>query len=164
MTTILNVCAIDPERLHAMRMQHHDEHGNAWTPYAAEGWEPLRCCLRIAAADEKIVLISFAPFTTMSAWTEVGPVYVHADACSGYSDGAKLPAELRTGPRVLRGYDQDRRLLYDHVEVVGEGQDLEPVVRGLLAQEGVSTVHVRAMGTQCFTYAVTRKPTGSADG
>ncbi len=68
-----------------MRTRARDEHGNAWSPYAAEGGEPLRCCLRLAGPGEAIVLISYAPFTTTSAWTEVGPVYVHADACDGYT-------------------------------------------------------------------------------
>jgi hypothetical protein len=155
MTTTLDVLPIDPERLRTMRVQGHDEHGNAWSPYAAIGWEPLRCCLRLARPDESIVLISYAPFTTPSPWTEVGPVYVHADSCAGYRD-ADLPAELRTGPRVLRGYDRDRRLLYDHVVVVADGDDLEPAVSDLLNDDEVDVVHVRALATQCFTYAVTR--------
>ena len=69
MTNTWTVLPIDPERLSTMRVQGHDEHGNTWSPYAAEGWEPLRCCLRLAEPDEQVVLISYAPFTTMSAWT-----------------------------------------------------------------------------------------------
>jgi hypothetical protein len=157
MTNTWTVLPIDPERLSTMRVQGHDEHGNAWSPYPAEGWEPLRCCLRLAEPDEQVVLISYAPFTTTSAWTEVGPVYVHAEACDGYPDGSDLPAQLRTGPRVLRGYDRVRALLYDQVRVVEEGEDLAPVLDKLFVDDEVQTVHVRALSTQCFTYAVTRR-------
>lgn len=101
------------------------------------------------------MLISYAPFTTTSAWTEVGPVYVHADACAGY-EGSELPSELRTGPRVLRGYDRDRRLLYDQVRVVTDGEDVGRSVAQLLSEDIVDVVHVRALATQCFTYAVAR--------
>lgn len=157
MTNTWKVVPIDPERLSAMRGQGHDEHGNAWSPYSAEGWEPLRCCLRLAEPDEQVVLISYAPFTTTSAWTEVGPVYVHADACGGYPDGSDLPPQLRTGPRVLRGYDPGRTLLYDHVRVVDDGADLSTELDKLFVDDVVHTVHVRALSTQCFTYAVTRR-------
>ncbi len=155
MTTALKVHAIHPQRLDTMRVQGHDEHGNYWSPYAARGGEPLRCCLRSAAAAESIVLIAYAPFTTSSPWTEVGPVYVHADACEGY-DAPDLPSDLRTGPRVLRGYDGDGTLLYDHVHVVDAGQDLNDPLARLLEHDVVSVVHVRALATQCFTYAVSR--------
>ena len=156
MTNTWKVRPIDPERLRTMLVQRHDEHGNPWTPYPAKGWEPLRCCLRLADPDESVVLISYAPFTTTSPWTEVGPVYVHAEECAGHRDETELPSRLRTGPRVLRGYDRDRALLYDHVRVVDEGVDLEAELDALFADDVVHTVHIRAFETQCFTYAVTR--------
>ena len=71
---------IDPDRLAAMRAAGEDEFGNPWTPFAAEGWEPLRCCLRPADADERIALITYSPWTAPSPWMEAGPVFVHADA------------------------------------------------------------------------------------
>src|SRR5262249_55848008 len=152
----LHVHPIAEARLDAMREQGHDEHGNTWAPHPAIGWEPLRCCLHLATEGESIVLISYAPLTTASAWTEVGPIYVHAQQCAGYTTPDDLPTQLRTGPRVLRGYDEDGTLLYDHVTVVDEGVDLAAPIRELLASDAVDTVHVRALATQCFTYAVTR--------
>lgn len=61
-----------------------------------------------------------------------------------------------TGPRVLRGYDRDRRLLYDQVRVVTDGEDVGRSVAQLLSEDIVDVVHVRALATQCFTYAVAR--------
>lgn len=150
----LNVRAIDPARLAAMRDAGADEHGNAFLPYPAIGWEPLRCCLHIATAGEQIALISYAPFAHPSPWTEAGPVYVHAAACAGHAGG--LPAELRTGPRILRTYRADDTLDYEHITLVPEGADLETYLADVFATDEVATVHVRALTTQCFTYAVTR--------
>ena len=48
-------------------------------------------------------------------------------------------------------------LLYDHVRVVEEGEDLAPALDKLFVDGEVQTVHVRALSTQCFTYAVTRR-------
>jgi hypothetical protein len=157
-TTRLQVRAIDPDRLDAVRRQRTDGHGNPFTPYPAlgEGGEPLRCCLRVARAGEPIALISFAPFDHASPWTEVGPVYVHAERCDGPDSSTGLPAQLRTGPRVLRTYRADDTMNYEHNTLVGEGQDLEPFLDELLSLPDVATVHVRTVLPQCFLYAVTR--------
>jgi hypothetical protein len=50
----LNVIAIDPGRLESIRRARTDERGNEIVAGPAEGWEPLRCCLRIARADESL--------------------------------------------------------------------------------------------------------------
>ena len=149
----LGVIPIDPSRLQAIRDAGKDEHGNPFAAYAAAGWEPLRCCLRIARAGEDIALMSYSPFTETSPWAEVGPVYVHAEGCEGYASG-ELPPELRTGPRILRSYHADGSLDYDDIVYVPDGADLEPALRDLLARPAVAAVHVRASMTQCFAYEV----------
>ena len=154
-TQTLTVHPIDPARLDAVRRAGEDGWGNAFTPYAATGdGEPLRCCLRFAQAGESIALISFAPFTDVSPWREVGPAYVHAYRCEGYAD-RRLPGELRRGPRVLRTYRADGSMDYEHNTLVGD-EDLEPVLDRLLSEPDVATVHVRTVLPQCFLYAVTR--------
>lgn len=156
--TELRVTAIDPSRLAAVRAAGKDEHGNEFRPYGALGWEPLRCCLRVAGEGERIALISYAAFTAQSPWAEVGPVYVHADDCGGYPDSSQLPAELRTGPHILRSYHADETLDYDDIEYVPGGQDIEPMLRELVERPNVALVHVRAARTQCFIYEV--RPAG----
>jgi hypothetical protein len=156
MTEVMNrllVHAIDADRLARIRAQGVDEHGNAFQPYPAGGGEPLRCCLQPAAPGDPIALISYAPFQHVSPWTEVGPVYVHGDGCAGHDGG--LPEQFRTGPRVLRTYDAENTLDYAHITVVPDGADLQPYLDELFAVPEVATVHVRAVETQCFTYAVT---------
>jgi hypothetical protein len=152
--TDLAVLAIDPDRLAAIRAAGVDEHGNPFTGFAAEGWEPLRCCLRIARTEEQIALMGYRRFETVSPWAEVGPVYVHAAPCEGYRADAGLPPELRTGPRILRGYTADSSLAYDHITHVPAGVDIETSLRELLAAPEVAEVHVRPLMTQCFLYAV----------
>jgi hypothetical protein len=156
----LLVHPIDPARLARIREQGSDEHGNPLTTRTADGGEPLRCCLRKAEPGEDIALISFAPFTHTSPWTEVGPVFVHRHACAGYRADDEFPGEFRAGPRVLRTYDADLSMLYEHNTVVPPGGDVEAEVRSLLGRAGVSVVHVRAVVPQCFTFAVTARPGG----
>ena len=152
----MRVHAIDPTRLDAIRSAGADGHGNAVLAFDATGdGEPLRCCLRYARQGERIALISYAPFDHPSVWTEVGPVYVHAERCAGYDDTGELPAELARGPRVLRTYRVDDTMDYTHITLVTDDEPLTPAVVKLLAEPDVATVHVRTLGPQCFLYAVT---------
>jgi len=151
----LTVHAIDPARLDAVRAAGIDEFGNPFTSYDASGQgEPLRCCLRFARPGERIALVSWAPFTEVSPWREVGPVYVHADRCAGFA-GPGLPPELDRGPRLLRTYHADGSMDYAH-NTLTDDEDLAPVIETLIAEPGVATVHVRTVLPQCFLYAVTR--------
>lgn len=154
--TTLAVHAIDPARLRALYDRGRDERDNPLEPFPAQGWEPLRCCLTFPAAGEPIALIAYSPFGTASAWSETGPVYIHPGRCPGHRPGTELPDRMRTGPKILRTYRADGTLDYEHIVLVPAGTDLEQPLRELLAIDEVATVHVRAVQSQCFTYAVTR--------
>lgn len=154
--THLLVQAIDPARLDKVRTTGADGHGNRLRPFAATGQgEPLRCCLRYAEPGEQITLISYAPFEQPSVWREVGPVYIHAARCDGYLPTGRLPGQLATGPRVLRTYRADDTMNYDHITVVTDEADLQPIIERLLREPDVATVHVRTLAPQCFLYAIT---------
>jgi hypothetical protein len=151
----LLVHAIDPAHLDAVRSSGVDGHGNQLRPFPATGQrEPLRCCLRHAHPGEQIALISYAPFARPSVWREVGPVYIHATRCEGYTRTAELPDQLATGPRVLRTYRPDDTMNYEHNTVVPDEAELRPIIEALLGEPDVRTVHVRTLAPQCFLYAV----------
>ena len=124
-TNSLLVHAIDPVRLDIVRTTGADGHGNQLRPFAATGQgEPLRCCLRYAEPGEQITLISHAPFKQPSVWREVGPVYIHAARCEGYTPTGRLPEQLASGPRVLRTYRADDTMNYEHNTVVTDEAEL----------------------------------------
>jgi hypothetical protein len=154
--TDLNIVAIDPDRLAGMRRRGADEHGNDWTPFAAGGWEPMRCCLSVAVEGVPIVLISYQPLDGPSPWAEVGPVFVHAHDCAGYASPGELPPAFAAGPRLLRTYHADGSLDYEHIRIVDDGEPLEPVIHELFDTTSVSFVHARSVQAQCFTFAVHR--------
>jgi hypothetical protein len=154
----LHVHAVPSDRLAEIRAGARDDLGNPLSEWIAEGWEPLRCCLRIADPDESIALIAYSPFATRSAWSEVGPVFVHLGDCAGYSTPDELPDRLRTGPRVLRTYHPDGSIAYDDLALVDAGEDIEPALATLLERPDVAWVHVRSHLAQCFLYEV--RPAG----
>lgn len=158
MKTALLVQAIDPAYLASVRRTGMDDHGNRLCPSAATGeGEPLRCCLRYAREGEQIALISYAPFDQPSVWREIGPVYIHATACAGYTQTGELPEQLAHGPRVLRTYRADRTMNYEHNTVVEDRIELAPIVTLLLSTGDVAIVHVRTVKPQCFLYSVTAR-------
>jgi Protein of unknown function (DUF1203) len=152
--TNLHVQPIDPERLAQMHENGHDDIGNPLKPWPVQGWEPLRCCLRIAQDGEAIALVAYSPFADRSPWSETGPVFIHLEGCPGYDTPHELPAALRAGPRVLRAYHPDGSIAYEDTVFVPEGRDIEPTIRELLERPAVDKVHVRAHLAQCFAYEV----------
>jgi hypothetical protein len=124
----LLVHAIDPACLDDVRAAGADGHGNQVRPFAATGQgEPLRCCLRYAEPGEQITLLSYAPFEHPSVWREVGPVYIHAAQCAGYTPTGRLPEQLATGPSVLRAYRADDTMNYEHNTVVNDVRRGSPI-------------------------------------
>jgi hypothetical protein len=150
----IQVDAIDPERLNAMRANGSDEHGNPWTRRTAEGWEPLRCCLRVAGSGEDIALINYSPWTEPSPWAETGPVFVHFGPCGGYPTPHRYPVELADRKTMFNTFGYDGARAYDHITFAGPDDDHEAIVTELLSRPEVAFLHVRSAVAGCFTFAV----------
>ncbi len=145
---------IDPARLDAARERGADEFGNPWTLRSAEGWEPLRCCLRVATADEDIALICHSPWTEPSPWAESGPVFVHFGHCAGYPTHEVLPEEFRHRSSMVNPFDHTGSRAYEHITFVTPDEDLEVAVRSTLQHPDVAYLHVRSVAAGCFQFAV----------
>ncbi|MGH9243430.1 MAG: DUF1203 domain-containing protein [Acidimicrobiales bacterium] len=135
-----------------MRTNGHDGHGNPFVPRRADGGEPLRCCLRYAEADERIALIGYAPPGTAAGYREVGPVFVHADACHG-PRGTGYPTAYTDRDQVFRGYDADGAIA-DAI-LAGPGEH-DIVIDKLFADERVVEIHTRNVTYGCFMLRIRR--------
>ncbi|MCX5211063.1 DUF1203 domain-containing protein [Kitasatospora sp. NBC_00240] len=149
---------IDPAALR--RLRERDDAGRP--PVLSvdeEGGAPLRCCLTRARPGERIALLSYAPLRRWAEETgaepgpydEVGPVFVHAQACPGA--GSAWPAGFHGSERVLRAYDRRGHILGGTVVTPDTA---ETAARGLLADPEVALVHVRALEFGCFLHEVRR--------
>jgi hypothetical protein len=144
--------AIDAERLGRMRERGADEQGNPWTLRSAEGWEPVRCCLRYAQEGEPIALIGYSPWTEASPWAETGPVFVHFEQCEGHSGG--FPEAFRRTRAMLNPFDHDGARAYEHITFVEPEDDHEATINRILGLPDVAYLHVRSATAGCFTYEV----------
>ena len=135
-----------------------DDAGRAMTPLTDdEGGAPLRCCLRRSEPGEVIALVSYAPLRRWAAETdaepgaydEQGPVFIHAEECSG-PDGDGHPFD--NAHRTVRRYSADGRIIGG--ELVDAPDDA--AFRNAFDDPAVALVHVRAVEYGCFLYEVRR--------
>ncbi|MET9677382.1 DUF1203 domain-containing protein [Streptomyces sp. NPDC006482] len=158
--------AISPAALARLRLT--DDAGRACAPSVdAEGGSPLRCCLRLSVAGERIALVSYAPLRRWAtetgaepgAYDEQGPVFVHAEDCGGPAPSEAYPFERAGALRTVRRYDAGGRIvggrLLELPEAPGEGFDR--AFAEAFADPAVVLVHVRAVEYGCFHFEV-RKP------
>jgi hypothetical protein len=142
----------DLDRIRALGV---DDFGNPLSPRVdEEGGSPLRCCLRDAAPGEKIALIAYRPYPWLGPYAEVGPVFVHADRCDGYTASQSYPQGFARRRQLLRAYDHDRRIC-DGL-VVTDGAQAERVVVMLLERPEVDFVHSRNVEWGCYMFAALR--------
>jgi uncharacterized protein DUF1203 len=144
---------IDADLVRTVRETLRDEHGNVLHVQVSDAPAPCRACLRIAASGTRLILFAHRPFTTNGPYAEIGPVYVHAEACAPYCAHDGFPADFRPRRLTFRAYDHAGSI---NDGMLAEGVDAEKTLAHLFADERVATVHVRNPAWGCFDFAVER--------
>jgi hypothetical protein len=123
----------------------------------AGGGEPLRCCLRDAAAGEDLILFGYQPPRPAGPYREIGPVFAHATACAGPGASTGYPRGWYGRPQVLRAYD--RRGWIHPATRVHDGSDPESVIAAILEDPEVVEIHSRNVAYGCYMFTITRTAT-----
>ena len=122
--------------------------------HAEGGRNPCRHCLELIAPGDAMLVLAYRPFAAPQPYAEVGPVFLHADACPRYRATA-LPAWFaHLTPALIRGYDARDWILYPTGAVVS-GADLADRARAILVDPAVAYVHVRSQ-FNCFQVRIER--------
>ena len=115
---------------------------------------PCRHCLHTTkAGEDRRILFTYNRFVGVESLPQPGPVYIHAEDCARYSEGAGFPEELRSSPRTLEAYARGRRLLAQ--EYVADGK-FEPIIQNLFARPDVDYIQVNSTTAGCFTFRIER--------
>ena len=118
---------------------------------------PCRHCLESVIAGESYLILSYRPFVEMQPYAECGPIFLHAEPCPAYQDGANIPEMFLSGaPRIMKAYDKSNRIIYGSGKVVEPG-DIITYARELLYEAKVAYIHVRSSENNCFTFRIDRE-------
>ncbi|MER5733048.1 DUF1203 domain-containing protein [Streptomyces sp. NPDC002138] len=164
---------VPPDALRELRTT--DDAGRPVRPFTARAdgvpldcvGSPLRCCLRGIEPGERVALVSYAPLRRWAAATgaepgaydEVGPVFVHAEACPEPAGEARGYPFARPGAlRTVRRYDAAGHIVGGRLFEVPEDAEagFDRVLGEAFAAPEVALVHVRALEYGCFQFEVRR--------
>lgn len=161
--TTFHLTAIDRDELAGIRSTRRDVAGHRAEPFVDdEGGNQLRCCLRRSAPGEHLLLVGHAPLAADRPWREVGPVFVHEQACAGYTEPDRVPSWFDDEPRVVRAYDHTGAMRYASNRVVRAGEGVARALEEVFADPEVQEAHVRNLVAQCFIARAVRVVAWSA--
>lgn len=154
----LSIRGIDSDFVAHVRQGGGDANGQPALRTRAEGrGNPCRHCLQPIAEGDGMLVLAYRPFEALQPYAELGPIFLHADACPRY-DSDRLPTWFtHLQPALVRGYGPDHWIRYDTAHVV-DGSALADTCETVLDDPGVAYVHVRSR-FNCFQCRVDRAPT-----
>ena len=117
---------------------------------------PCRRCLTDALPGERLLLLSYDPFTGDSPYRQPGPIFVHERDCVPGLDLTEVPEQLTRRRLSVRSFDTEHLMLGG--EVI-DGVGLEHRATELLADPTVAYLHVHNAGPGCFAARVDRADT-----
>jgi hypothetical protein len=120
----------------------------------ATGYGPCRHCLRdFKVGQESRILFTYDPFYELKLHPLPGPIFIHAEACSRFTDEGNFPEDLRSHRLTFAGYGAERSLLCEKIVANGE---VNAVIDDLLARKDVRFIHVRDTEAGCYDLRVER--------
>lgn len=135
-----------------------DAHGNTPERAISNGnGNPCRHCLHMIEEGDPFLILSHRPFSTTQPYAEQGPVFLHADPCKAYQDAAdELPPVLLDSPAyIVRGYDQDERIVYGSGAVTEQGK-VDKRAEKLFENPSIQFIHVRSASNNCWQARIDR--------
>ncbi|HET8728203.1 MAG TPA: DUF1203 domain-containing protein [Alphaproteobacteria bacterium] len=117
---------------------------------------PCRHCLTEVQAGEAFLVLAHRPFPAPQPYAEIGPIFLHADACARYGDLAQAPPMFLDWEKLLiRGYGHDDRIVYGTGRVVPTAE-LAAQAAAVLERPEIAYVHVRSASNNCYQCRVER--------
>ncbi|MDQ6825641.1 MAG: DUF1203 domain-containing protein [Candidatus Eremiobacteraeota bacterium] len=114
---------------------------------------PCISCLRISPAPEALILLSYRPLADINPYAEIGPIFIHAQACQPYELLHVFPEDFLPRSLILRAYDYAGAIVD---ACISEPGNAEFHAGDFLKEPTVSEVHVRALTYTCFDFKITR--------
>lgn len=115
-----------------------------------------RHCLSPVPANRPYLVLAYRPFPQPQPYAEVGPIFLHAEACERHSDTDGMPASfLDTPDYLIKGYGADNRIVYGTGQVVASASIPEAAAM-ILERDDVRFVDVRSARNNCYQARIVR--------
>ena len=148
--------ALETEPVEALRRGAPDANGQRPERAVAKGpGYPCRHCLAPIGDGEPLLVLAHRPFPAPQPYAEVGPVFLHAEACPRGGGTAEIPSMLASPSYIVRGYGADDRIVYGTGGVVETGA-IPARAAELLSDPAIAYVHVRSAANNCYQCRIER--------
>src|SRR5262245_41902280 len=98
--TALRFVSMPTDRARAFQAGAPDANGQPPERHvASEDGLPCRHCQRPIAIGEHYLILAYRPFPAAQPYAELGPIFLHAEACERHLDTGALPAMFLDWPR-----------------------------------------------------------------
>lgn len=116
---------------------------------------PCRHCLAMIGEGEAYLVLAHRPFPAPQPYAEIGPIFLHAEACPAGGGDDRIPAFLDSPRYIVRGYGADDRIVYGTGGIV-ETAEIPAHTGRMLANPLVAYAHVRSATNNCFHCRIER--------
>jgi len=148
--------ALETALVDALRKGAPDANGQPAERHIAPGpGYPCRHCLAPIANGARFLVLAHRPFPEPQPYAEVGPIFLHAEACERGGGSAAIPSFLGSQRYIVRGYGANDRIAYGTGGVV-ETAAIPARAAELLADPDIAYVHVRSASNNCYHCRVER--------
>lgn len=134
-----------------------DAHGNKPSLATSEGdGMPCRHCLEDIMQGEEYIALAYSPFDAKHVYAEVGPIFLHAQACKAYSADAIPPSFLTREYYMIRGYSQHTKGIIEGTGKRIKSIDIMVEAEKILVIDDCEYVHLRSGTNTCFACRIER--------
>ncbi len=135
----------------------HDANNQSPERHISDGQgNPCRHCLNDIPEGEPFLVLAYRPTAVLQPYAEVGPIFLHAEACDRYDGSAGVPAMLLNREQILiRGYGVDDRIVYGSGRVIATDGLAETAAK-LFERPEIAYIHLRSAANNCYQCRIER--------
>ena len=152
----LKFVAMNSDRCEQLRTGGLDDNRQHAEQAVSDGnGNPCRHCLKEIPENSSMLILGYRPFESLQPYAETGPVFICGGYCQRYDQDDQLPGLYQSRTMLVRGYDQNERIIYGTGKMVF-GAEIADYAEQLLVREELAFVHVRSSSDNCFHFRIER--------
>lgn len=146
----IRFAALETPIVRALQEGHSDANGQTPERHVSDGnGVPCRHCLAQVKVGEPYLILAHRPFPEPQPYAELGPIFLHAEACPQHRGSSKIPPMLCSPQYLIRGYGADNRIVYGSGRIVPTDQ-IPQTATEMFRDTRIAYIHVRSASNNCY--------------